>query len=98
MSFDRCIKLSPLIILLFSVESYSVEQDFHYVEANDIEKSLFNPHPMKEDLVLPLPCSSSKYHIVFRKVYTNDISDKDLTNGVEFYDGSENPQNAAIQS
>lgn len=98
MSFDRCIKLSPLIILLFSVESYSVEQYFHYVEANDIEKSLFNPHPMKEDLVLPLPCSSSKYHIVFRKVYTNDISDKDLTNGVEFYDGSENPQNAAIQS
>lgn len=48
-----------------------------FVHASDLNKTVFNPHPMEDDLVLPLPCNNSAYSIVFRKVYTNSADDTD---------------------
>ena len=92
------LKIAGICLSVSLNASYAKEKDFVFVIDKSIKKSVFNPHPMKDDLVLPLPCGSEKYNIVFRKIYTNDLSDSDMTNGYPFFDGSEDPLNAAIQS
>ena len=69
-----------------------------FVHASDLNKTVFNPHPMEDDLVLPLPCNNSAYSIVFRKVYTNSADDTDITNSFEFIDGSDEDARALTQS
>lgn len=64
----------------------------------DIRPKVFNPKPMPDDLVLPLPCNSKDYFIVFRKVYTNDAKDTDITHSCTFTEGSSDDSRALMQS
>ena len=64
-------------------------------------KTPFNPVPMEEDLSLPLPCNggeNSQYQIVFRKVYTHSIEDKDITNDLTFNEGTDKDSRALMES
>ena len=92
------LKISVLCLSLSISSSFAAQKDFLFEYDTNQKKTVFNPHPMKDDLVLPLPCGSEKYSIVFRKIYTNTGTDSDMTNGFTFYDGSDDPLNAAIQS
>ena len=92
------LKITGLCLSLSFNSAFADKNDFIYVTDNSQKKTVFNPHPMKDDLVLPLPCGSEKYSIAFRKIYTNTGKDSDMTNGFTFYDGSDDPLNAAIQS
>ncbi|MBO5566811.1 MAG: SUMF1/EgtB/PvdO family nonheme iron enzyme [Succinivibrio sp.] len=94
-------KLALALMLLSFVtvnQSISQEIDYHFESTDKIGRTVFNPHPMKDDLILPLPCRNSNYHIVFRKVYTNPPNDTDFNSSYDFYDGTDNARNAAIQS
>lgn len=84
--------------VFFSVQSIAQEDSNHYELTDKVGSTVFNPHPMTDDLILPLPCRNSNYHMVFRKVYTNPPSDQDFTSSFSFYDGTENARNAAVQS
>lgn len=64
----------------------------------DLSPKVFNPKPMPDDLVLPLPCNSKDYFIVFRKVYTNDAKDTDITHSCTFTEGSSDDSRALMQS
>ena len=92
------LKILVLCLSLSISSSFAAQKDFLFEYDTNQKKTVFNPHPMKDDLVLPLPCGSEKYSIVFRKIYTNTGTDSDMTNGFTFYDGSDDPLNAAIQS
>ncbi len=75
----------------------AVANDFHYRDSS-AQTSVFNPHPMADDLILPLPCENPDYFIVFRKVYTHLPEQKDLTLSLNFKDGSSEAQNSSVQS
>ncbi|MGN1282010.1 MAG: SUMF1/EgtB/PvdO family nonheme iron enzyme [Succinivibrio sp.] len=59
--------------------------EFLYRESH-LPPSIYNPKPMEDDLVLPLPCGDKDNVIVFRKVYTGTNSD---TSTYSFEDGSD---------
>ncbi len=87
---DRGVKPGLLLasgLIFLSQAVLAAPEDFAFKYSAGAP-TLFNPHPMKDDIILDLPCqdqsAGSVYKIVFRKVYTSEAGG---TGGAEFSDG-----------
>lgn len=90
--------LTSFAILSLFISSAAVEAKNLPTAPTDLSPKVFNPKPMSDDLVLPLPCGKKDYIIVFRKVYTNDVKDTDITHSCTFTEGSSDDSRALMQS
>lgn len=95
--------LSVLLVVFLGIiacnaQADSIHDSYKFSKEN---KTPFNPHPMEGDISLPLPCNggeNSQYQLVFRKVYTHSIKDKDITNDLEFNEGTDKDSRALMES